>query len=63
MQSDKERCVNGGGSCDMSQDGYYIVNIICVLVGIITFVTFIRPKMLYLQKLPLRAWRLSPSSR
>ncbi len=45
----------------MDRDGYYIVNIICVLVGAITFVMFIRPKVLYLQALPLRAWRLATS--
>ncbi|KAK8005328.1 hypothetical protein PG990_011365 [Apiospora arundinis] len=61
MQAEKELCVNGGGSCEMLRDGYYIVNIICVLVGVVTFVMYIRPKVLHLQSLPLRAWRLSPA--
>ena len=39
--------------------GYYIVNVMCVLVGAITFFMFIRPQALKLQQLPLRAWRLS----
>ncbi|KAK8071036.1 acetyl-coenzyme A transporter 1 [Apiospora hydei] len=65
MQAEKELCVGGGGSCEMLRDGYYIVNIICVLVGVATFVMYIRPKVLHLQSLPLRAWRLStaPSAR
>lgn len=58
VQADKERCENGGGTCEMIRDGYYLVNIICVVIGIVTFVTFIRPKVLHLQALPLRAWRL-----
>lgn len=61
MQAEKELCVDGGGSCEMLRDGYYIVNIICVLVGVVTFVMYIRPKVLHLQSLPLRAWRLSPT--
>jgi MFS transporter, PAT family, solute carrier family 33 (acetyl-CoA transportor), member 1 len=58
IQADKERCENGGGTCEMIRDGYYLVNIICVVIGIVTFVGFIRPKVLHLQALPLRAWRL-----
>lgn len=59
MQADKERCVDGGGSCEMLRDGYYIVNMICVFVGVVTFAMYIRPKVLHLQSLPLRAWRLA----
>ncbi|KAL2161250.1 hypothetical protein VTH06DRAFT_8470 [Thermothelomyces fergusii] len=63
VQADKERCLAAGGVCEMRRDGYYIVNVLCVLVGLVTFVSFIRPKVLQLQALPLRAWRLSPSSK
>jgi PAT family acetyl-CoA transporter-like MFS transporter 1 len=31
----------------------------CVLVGAITFVMFIRPQALKLQSLPMRAWRIA----
>lgn len=58
MQVDKETCTNGGGTCEMLRDGFYIVNIICVIFGAVTFVMYIRPKVLHLQSLPLRAWRL-----
>jgi hypothetical protein len=61
VQADKERCLAAGGSCEMQRDGYYIVNILCVLIGVVTFTLFIRPKVLQLQALPLRAWRLSSS--
>jgi PAT family acetyl-CoA transporter-like MFS transporter 1 len=39
--------------------GYYLVNVMCVLVGAITFIMFIRPQALKLQSLPMRAWRIS----
>jgi MFS transporter, PAT family, solute carrier family 33 (acetyl-CoA transportor), member 1 len=59
MQPDKETCVNGGGTCELLRDGFYYVNIICVIFGVVTFVMYIRPKVLHLQSLPLRAWRLA----
>lgn len=59
MQAEKERCEAGGGTCEMIHDGYYVVNILCVLFGVATFVWYIRPRVLHLQSLPLRAWRLA----
>ncbi|KAL1889290.1 hypothetical protein Cpir12675_005856 [Ceratocystis pirilliformis] len=58
LQADKELCMAGGGACEIEQDGYYMVNMMCVLFGLFTFVYFIRQRVLYLQSLPLRAWRL-----
>lgn len=57
LGADKERCVSGGGVCEIQHDGYYVTNIICVLIGALTFWSFIRPAALKLQSLPLRAWR------
>lgn len=59
VQAEKERCQNGGGTCQLERDGYYIVNIMCVLVGTVAFIMFIRPQVLRLQALPLKAWRLA----
>ena len=61
VQADKERCLAGGGTCNITRDGYYIVNVMCVAIGVFTFIMYIRPKVLQLQALPLRAWRLAPS--
>lgn len=58
IQADKERCIAGGGTCEMIHDGYYTVNILCVIIGVVTFFMYIRPRVLQLQSLPLRAWRL-----
>lgn len=63
LEPDKARCVNGGGTCHTIHDGYYTTNVLCVLVGVVTFIFFIKPAVLKLQGLPLRAWRLYPNSR
>ncbi|KAI9743476.1 MAG: hypothetical protein M1818_002789 [Claussenomyces sp. TS43310] len=60
LEAEKHRCIDGGGSCDVSRDGYYITNVVCVVIGVVTFWSFIRPAALKLQGLPLRAWRISP---
>ena len=62
LQHDKERCIDGGGMCEVLRDGYYWVNIMCVLFGALTFALYIRPRALRLQALPLKAWRLGGSS-
>jgi len=58
LEAEKHRCINGGGSCIIDRDGYYITNILCVLVGSVIFWMYIRPSALKLQALPLRAWRV-----
>lgn len=62
LEPEKNRCVNGGGVCEVGRDGYYITNILCVLIGTVTFFMFIKPAATKLQSLPLRAWRLAPGS-
>ncbi|KAK5133463.1 hypothetical protein LTR08_007705 [Meristemomyces frigidus] len=61
LEAEKHRCLNGGGVCNVQRDGYYIVNILCVAFGVVTFWAFIRPAAARLQALPLRAWRLKDS--
>ena len=58
LEQEKHRCLDGGGTCDISRDGYYIINILCVIVGVVTFWGYIKPAALKLQSLPLRAWRI-----
>ncbi|KAJ5397031.1 hypothetical protein N7509_005144 [Penicillium cosmopolitanum] len=62
LEPEKNRCINGGGICEVGRDGYYMTNMLCVLIGTITFVMFIKPAATKLQNLPLRAWRLMPST-
>ncbi|KAL9011089.1 MAG: hypothetical protein Q9173_004036 [Seirophora scorigena] len=59
LEAQKHVCLDGGGTCDISRDGYYMTNVMCVIVGVLTFWGYIRPAALKLQALPLRAWRIS----
>lgn len=62
LESDKHRCKDIGGACKIYRDGYYITNIVCVVVGAVTFTLFIRAAVMKLQKLPMRAWRVFSGS-
>ena len=59
LAADKNRCLQGGGVCNMERDGYYITNIVFVIIGAVLFWTYIQRKALALQNLPLRAWRVT----
>jgi MFS transporter, PAT family, solute carrier family 33 (acetyl-CoA transportor), member 1 len=59
LEAEKHRCIDGGGACNVERDGYYIVNVLCVVFGVVTFWGFIKPAALRLQGLPMRAWRVS----
>lgn len=59
LEAEKHRCIDGGGTCVMHRDGYYITNIVFVIIGAITFWLYIEKKALALQALPLRAWRVA----
>ncbi|EEH07610.1 acetyl coenzyme A transporter [Histoplasma capsulatum G186AR] len=63
LEADKLRCEAGKGVCQAHRDGYYTTNIICVIIGTITFFLYIRPAVLKVQQLPLRAWRLNGNNR
>lgn len=62
LEADKHLCIAGGGACEVQRDGYYYVNVLCILIGVATFWAYIRPSALKLQALPLSAWRLSGRS-
>ncbi|KAL0640749.1 hypothetical protein Q9L58_000055 [Maublancomyces gigas] len=57
LEGERHRCVDLGGVCTMERDGYYLTNVLCVVIGTVTFVTYIRPAAMRLSALPLRAWR------
>lgn len=35
------------------------MNVVCVLIGVVTFWGYIKPAAIKLQGLPLRAWRIA----
>ena len=57
LEGDKRKCKDRGGTCQVYTDGYYMTNVFCVTVGIITFVLYIKPRVEKLMTLPLKAWR------
>ena len=59
QEADKHRCRDGGGFCNVTTDGYYVMNMICIIIGIVTFYGFIKPAVKKIQALPLKAWRIS----
>jgi len=60
LEADKHRCRDGGGFCNVTQDGYYVTNIICIVIGVVTFWGFIKPAVMRIQALPPKAWRIAP---
>jgi PAT family acetyl-CoA transporter-like MFS transporter 1 len=58
-EADKHRCRDGGGIYNVTTDGYYIVNILCIVVGVATFWGYIKPAVMKIQSLPPRAWRIA----
>ena len=58
LEAEKHRCIEGGGTCNITRDGYYITNIVFVIIAAITYWGWIERKALALQALPLRAWRV-----
>jgi PAT family acetyl-CoA transporter-like MFS transporter 1 len=58
-EADKHRCRDGGGIYKVTTDGYYIVNVLCIIIGVVTFTLYIKPAVTKIQALPLRAWRIA----
>ena len=57
LEGDKKLCTEQGGVCNTEQDGYYITNVVCIIIGVLTFWGYIKPAATRLSALPLKAWR------
>ncbi|KAH8152910.1 uncharacterized protein LAJ45_03136 [Morchella importuna] len=57
LEAQRQQCGEMAGRCVVERDGYYITNVLCVLVGLVTFVAYIKPAVERLSALPLKAWR------
>ncbi len=58
-EGEKSRCITDGGTCNITRDGFYIVNILCIIIGVVTFWGYIKATIYRLQALPTKAWRLA----
>ncbi|KAL0080342.1 acetyl-coenzyme A transporter 1-domain-containing protein [Phycomyces blakesleeanus] len=54
----KAQCKDLGGSCEITQDGYYYAGTMCVIVGLIMLIVYVRPVTKQLEVLSKRKWRL-----
>jgi hypothetical protein len=57
-EKSRDACKTANGTCSYISDGYYIVNIACIMLGIVSLYFYIKPTILKLESLPDRAWRL-----
>jgi len=54
----KAMCKDINGKCITISDGYYSISGLCMVVGVIILVTFVIPRALKLQALPISVWRV-----
>ncbi|CAG8583490.1 13372_t:CDS:10, partial [Acaulospora colombiana] len=47
----KKTCKKAGGTCVIERDGYYVVSLICIAVGLTLWIAFVRPTAMKLQGL------------
>lgn len=58
LEQEKNRCIAGGGTCEMQRDGFYVTNVVFVIVGAVLFWGYIQRTALGLESLPVRSWRI-----
>lgn len=55
----KQQCIANGGICTLERDGYYVTNLLCIVLGLVLYYGWLRKTALRLQSLPVGAWRVS----
>ncbi|CAI4055853.1 hypothetical protein SKDZ_02G3250 [Saccharomyces kudriavzevii ZP591] len=45
------------GTLTVLRDGYYVTNLICIVVGLFLYFGYLKRKILHLQSLPISSWR------
>lgn len=53
----KKECKLAGGTCVVHRDGYYLMNTVCIVIGIVLFIGFLRRTAEKLQSLPTSVWK------
>ncbi|KAH9819931.1 acetyl-coenzyme A transporter 1-domain-containing protein [Melampsora americana] len=54
----KSTCLDLNGICQTEKDGYYIMQIVCILIGAVSLALIVSPAAQRLQGLPTRAWQV-----
>ncbi|KAF7727663.1 hypothetical protein EC973_007321 [Apophysomyces ossiformis] len=58
-EAGKALCKDLEGVCEMSQDGYYFAGTLCVVLGVIMMIFYVKPVVKYLERLSKSKWRLN----
>jgi hypothetical protein len=59
----KDWCTQSEGTCTVERDGYYIVGTLCVSLGLLLLLVYIKPITKRLERLPKQMWRLNSDSK
>lgn len=54
----KSLCIENGGSCVPVKDGYYVTNLLCIVLGLVLYFGWIRKTAKTLESLPVGSWRV-----
>lgn len=54
----KARCKDFKGICTSHRDGYMVMSLFCVALGLVLYFGYIKRRIQQLQTLPVRAWRV-----
>lgn len=57
-QKAKDQCIAAGGTFSMVRDGFYHVNTICILFGVVSLVLYIAPRIKMIEKMKVNSWKL-----
>ncbi|KAI8354678.1 acetyl-coenzyme A transporter 1-domain-containing protein [Blakeslea trispora] len=62
-ETGKELCEQMEGTCQLEKDGYYVVGTLCVVVGLVMLLGYIKPAVKQLERYPKMMWRLASSDK
>ncbi len=58
----RDACIQAGGKCIVERDGFYVVNTVSVVIGLVIVTAVIIPRIRLLEMVPPRKWRIVPAS-
>ncbi|KAL7309500.1 hypothetical protein PS15m_010371 [Mucor circinelloides] len=62
-ETGKDWCKQVNGACQLERDGYFIVGTLCVVLGLLMLLAYIKPIVKRLEKYPKKMWRLNPEGK
>ncbi|KAI8054169.1 acetyl-coenzyme A transporter 1 [Gilbertella persicaria] len=59
----KELCQQIHGTCQIQRDGYYTAGTLCVVLGLVMLIGYIKPTVKQLERYPKKMWRLNSEAK